>query len=312
MKFLTYRKGASAPRAGLLSEDGGSVIDLTALLGAEPPIPDIGALLMAYDDPKVAVETALAEREGALAPMSMPLETLQLCAPILRPPTLRDASCFERHVVNSGNNNGVGTPENWYRAPLFYFQNTNCVTGPEDTVFRKKGSTTLDYEAEIALVIGRCGMDLSGEQAMEYIFGLTIFNDWSDRARCNFEVGFIGLHKGKDTAAGFGPYIVTMDEFADVIQDGKLALKVDAWVDDVHTTDSMTDDMYWTLPQLLAYVSEDTELVPGDIIGLGTVGTGCIYERPNLFPYLADNVTVTIRVQRIGTLRQYVGQRPEV
>lgn len=303
MKFITYRYKVFGPRAGLMQED--RIVDLTELLKAHETITDIGALLDRYDDPVSAVKEALAADPGI---ETLPLEAAKLMAPILKPPTVRDASIFERHVVNAGNNNGVGTPPVWYKVPLYYFQNTNGITGPEDVIARKAGSTTLDYEAEVAIVIGKRGKDLTEENAMSHVFGLTIYNDWSDRAMCTFEVGFLGLHKGKDFASGFGPCIVTIDEFMDIYKDGKLPLKVDAWVNDVHTTDSTTDDMYWTLPQLLVRITEDAEIAPGDIIGLGTVGTGCIYERPSQFPYLSDGDTVQITVERIGTLRQYVAK----
>ena len=301
MKFLTYRYRMFGPRAGVLKD--GRVVDLTALLHAKQTITDIGMLLENYEDAAEKVRKALDEQPDA---ETLALDEVSLMAPILNPPTIRDASVFERHVVNAGKNNGVGTPPVWYKVPLYYFQSTNVVTGPEDSVARKPGSKSLDYEAEVALVIAKRGKNLKVEEALDYVFGLTIYNDWSDRDMCTFEVGFLGLHKGKDFANGFGPYIVTMDEFMDLYKDGKLALKVDAWINDVHTTDSMTDDMYWTLPQLLARVSEDSVIAPGDIIGLGTVGTGCIYERPYEFPYLSDGDTVKITVERIGTLRQYV------
>lgn len=303
MKFLTYRYRMFGPRAGVLKND--RVVDLTALLGARETITDIGMLLERYEDAAALVKHALEAQPDV---ETLALEEIRLLAPILKPNTIRDASVFERHVVSAGENNGVGTPAVWYKVPLYYYQNTNHITGPEDVITRKAGSTSLDYEAEVALVIGKGGHDLKGEQVLEHIFGLTIYNDWSDRDMCTFEVGFLGLHKGKDFANAFGPYIVTMDEFMDLYQNGKLTLKVDAWVNDVHTTDSKTDDMYWTLPQLMERITQDAEIAPGDIIGLGTVGTGCIYERPYEFPYLSDGDTVQVTVERIGTLRQYVAK----
>lgn len=303
MKFLTYRYRMFGPRAGVLKEN--RIVDLTALLGARETITDIGMLLERYENAAELVKGKL-EKCGDVETLS--LDEVRLLAPILKPHTIRDASVFERHVVAAGENNGVGTPPVWYKVPLYYYQNTSHITGPEDTIARKAGSVSLDYEAEVALVIGKKGHDLKGEQVLDHIFGLTVYNDWSDRDMCTFEVGFLGLHKGKDFANGFGPYIVTMDEFMDLYRDGKLTLKVDAWVNDVHTTDSKTDDMYWTLPQLMERITQDAEIAPADIIGLGTVGTGCIYERPHEFPYLADGDTVMVTVERIGTLRQYVAK----
>lgn len=307
MKFLTYQYKMFGQRAGVLTSDGSQIVDLSALLETKAPIPDIGELLRRYEDPKNVVAQALAER-NSLEDCVVPLGEVQLCAPVLHPATIRDGSVFERHVVNAGNHNGVGTPANWYKWPTFYFQNTNTVLGPDAAVTRRAGSTTLDYEAEIALVIGKGGRSIPGDQVLDHIFGLTIYNDWSDRERCTAEVGFIGLHKGKDFANAFGPYIVTMDEVMDHYQEGRLTLKVDAWVNDVHTTDSLTDDAYWTIPQLVEYISQDADIVPGDIIGLGTVGTGCIYERPDQFPYLQDGDVVTITIEKLGTLRGYVSK----
>lgn len=303
MKFLTYQYKMFGPRAAVLKND--QVVDLTVLLKSRNTIIDIGMLLNEYDNPKKLVEEALEEHPEI---ETLPLEEVTLLAPILKPTTIRDASVFERHVVSAGENNGVGTPAIWYKVPLYYFQNTNYILGPEDSIHRKTNSVSLDYEAEVALVIGKAGRNLKEDNILDYIFGLTIYNDWSDRDMCTFEVGFLGLHKGKDFGNGFGPYIVTMDEFMDKYVNGKLTLKVDAWVNDVHTTDSLTDDMYWTLPQLLTRITEDASIAPGDIIGLGTVGTGCIYERPYKFPYLADGDTVRIQVEGIGTLCQYVAK----
>lgn len=305
MKFLTYKAAEEKTRAGLLNRAETGIIDLTNLLGAGKVIKDIGQLLTDYDDPANLVKAALNQRDITTALID--LNSVHICAPILNPPTIRDACIFERHVISAGEHNGVGTPAVWYKAPIYYYQNTNNITGPGDTIYRKRGSSTLDYEAEVALVIGKRGKNILEKDADQYIFGFTIFNDWSDRARCTFEVGFLGLHHGKDAASAFGPYVVTLDEFQDLYKDGKLPLKCDVYVNDIHTTDSRTDDMHWTLPQVISYISEDTTIVPGDIVGLGTVGAGCIYERPDQFPYLRDGDIVTMTFERLGTLQQKVG-----
>lgn len=114
------------------------------------------------------------------------------------------------------------------------------------------------------------------------------------------------MHKSKDFAAGLGPWIVTMDEVMDRWNDGRLDLKVDVFVNGKQTTDSSTGTMYWTIPQLFEVITQDCTAVPGDVIGLGTVGGGCLAERGGTLPYLADGDTVEIRIERIGTLRQYV------
>jgi len=308
MKYLTYRDSAGNTRAGVLLDEG-RVADLTLLLHSSAVIRDIGELLDNYENADEAVRKALLlSEENNSAAVFEHGKKISLCAPILRPHTLRDFCAYEDHVKRCGKINGIGIPPKWYKVPLFFFQNTNNITGPDDVIYRKKNSVTLDYEAEIAFVIGKAGKDISPDQALKHIFGFMIFNDWSDRDRCTFEVGFLGLHKGKDTASGFGPYIVTVDELENNINAGKLNLKADAWVDDIHTTDSRTNDMHWTLAECIAYASEDTWLYPGDILGLGTISGGCIYEQTDKYPYLYDNAKVTVTVEKLGTLVQYVGQ----
>ena len=155
-------------------------------------------------------------------------------------------------------------------------------------------------------MVGKSGRNVTAEHTLEHLFGVTVYNDWTDRAAGGQEVGFLGMHKSKDFAAGLGPWIVTMDEVMDRWNDGRLDLKVDVFVNGKQTTDSSTGTMYWTIPQLFEVITQDCTAVPGDVIGLGTVGGGCLAERGGTLPYLADGDTVEIRIERIGTLRQYV------
>ena len=309
MKFLTYRFQSLESRAGVLSPDESRIIDLTALLKAPYPISDIGDLLHRYDEAADTVRAALTAA-GSSEGISVPVHEVTLLAPILCPPVLGDFCAYESHVTDSGHTNGGGVPNTWYQYPLFYYQNPTVVQGPDATVYRKKGSVSLDFEAEVAFVVGKPGIDIpADERALEHIFGFTIMNDWSDRDCCNHEAFYLGLHHGKDTATGLGPYIVTLDEVADCIHDGKLDLKVDGWLDDEHLTDARTGSIYWDLPHMLSYASEDTMLVPGQVMGFGTVGSGCLYEKPGAHPYVQDGQTYTLKTERLGTLRMYVGKR---
>ena len=301
MKLLTYQYRFFGPRAGMKLDD--EVVDLTALLGCSEVIPDIGALICRFDDPVAAIQAALdsgAKREA------LPLSAVSLHPPILRPASIRDSSLFEAHSNGTSKRSGHTTPPIWYERPIYFYENPNVLSGPEAVISRKAGSVTLDYEAELALVVGRTGRDIKAEHILDYIFGVTIYNDWTDRAEGGREVGFLGMHKSKDFAAGLGPWIVTMDEVIDRWNNGRLDLKVDAFVNGTQTTDSATGDMYWTIPQLFEVVTQDSPVVPGDVIGLGTEGGGCLAERGGALPYLSDGDTVEIRIERIGTLRQYV------
>lgn len=303
MKLLTYQYQDSGTRAGVKTD--GFVVDLTKLLKSEKEIEDIKMLMELYPDALEKIRKTMAENPDI---EKIPLEEVKLRAPILRPPTIRDSCMFEVHSDNAGKESAVATPPLWYERPIFYYQNPHNITGPEEHVRRKTGCTTLDYESEVAFVIGKKGFNPDITEAKDYILGLTIFNDWSDRELCGKEAGFLGMHKSKDFASGIGPWIVTMDEFEDKIKDGKLNLSVKAWVNDVLTTDSTTSDMYWPLERLFAVASEDVSVFPGDIIGIGTVGCGCLLEQTEKFPFLKDGDTVTIEVESIGTLRQYVAK----
>lgn len=302
MKLLTYQYKFFGPRAGMKLDD--EVLDLTVLLNCRSsPISDIGALLRRFDDPVAAIQAAL--HSGAKQE-TLPLCEVSLCPPILHPASLRDSSLFEAHSNGTSKSNGHTTPPIWYERPIYFYENPNDLTGPEAVISRKAGSVTLDYEAELALVVGKSGRNVTTEHTLEHLFGVTVYNDWTDRAVGGQEVGFLGMHKSKDFAAGLGPWIVTMDEVMDRWNDGRLDLKVDVFVNGKQTTDSSTGTMYWTIPQLFEVITQDCTAVPGDVIGLGTVGGGCLAERGGTLPYLADGDTVEIRIERIGTLRQYV------
>lgn len=305
MKLLTYEYKMIGPRAGVMVGD--RIADLTGLLGSSETIRDVRALMELYPDAVERTKKALGDGSGI---ETIALGDVSLLAPVLQPPTIRDSCIFETHSKSAGEHDGKAfdPPAIWYKRPYFYYQSTSVVCGPEASVKRKTGSVTLDYESEVAMVIGRRGRDVKEGEALNYILGLTIFNDWSDRATCAEEVGFLGMHKSKDFASGLGPVVVTMDEVMDKYHGGKLDLKVKVWVNGKLTTDSSTADMHWTLSQLFALAAQDTVILPGDIIGFGTVGGGCIYEHGHDTPYLQDGDTVEIEIEKIGRLRQYVAK----
>lgn len=303
MKLLTYQHQNSAPRAGVKVDE--FVVDLTKLLKSDKEIVDIKMLMELYPNAVAEIKDVLASNPDM---EKIPLKDVKLCAPVLHPSTVRDGCMFEVHSDNAGKESDVKTPPLWYERPIFYYQNPNNITGPEDHIRRKTECTTLDYESEVAFVIGKKGFNPDITEAKDYILGLTIFNDWSDRELCGKEAGFLGMHKSKDFVSGLGPWIVTMDEFEDKMMDGKLNLSVKAQVNDVLTTDSTTSDMYWPLERLFAVAAEDVTVLPGDVVGIGTVGLGCLLEQIDKFPFLKDGDMVTIEVEGIGTLRQYVAK----
>ncbi len=201
----------------------------------------------------------------------------------------------------------------WYEIPVFYFSNPAGVIGHDDPVAGPPTSQALDYELELACVIGREGSDIpADDRAMEYVAGFTIMNDWSarDLQRKEMAVG-LGPAKGKDFATSLGPELVSFDELSDRYHDGRLQLAMSASVNGKVYSRGDASTMHWTWPQLIAHASRDTRLQPGDVLGSGTVGTGCILElTPDAVGgWLKPGDVVELSIERLGTLRNRVVAR---
>ena len=236
--------------------------------------------------------------------------------PPLQPPTVRDFVAFEEHVEGVRRSvEGVGgVPDAWYEAPTFYFGNPYAVIGAHDDVPLPPGSKVLDFELEVAAVIGREGADLTPAQAREHIVGYTIFNDWSarDLQSREMKVG-LGPCKGKDTATTLGPWLVTADELEPYRDaDGFLRLALTAEVNGEVIGRDLLSNMAWTFEDLVAYASRGTTVRPGDVLGSGTCGNGgCLAElwglRGEQHPApLQPGDTVTLTVEGIGTISNTV------
>jgi fumarylacetoacetate (FAA) hydrolase len=231
--------------------------------------------------------------------------------PLPRITSIRDFMVFEEHVRSARARRGVEVPQQWFEAPTFYF--TNCVPsavyGDGDDVPRPRYTQQLDYELELACVIGRGGTDIPAERAQEHVLGYTIFNDWSARdvQRREMAVG-LGPCKGKDFAQSLGPHLVTPAELGERVDaDGRLDLAMTASVNGVELSRGNAREMRWTFPELIAFASECVELRPGDVIGSGCVGTGCILELgPEVHRWLEPGDEVTLSVDGIGALRNRV------
>lgn len=241
-----------------------------------------------------------------------PLSGETLLAPV-DPPSFRDFYVFEQHVRSARKNRGLEMVQEWYAAPAFYFSNTAGITGPNTSVHKPSESEEMDYELEIAVVIGKTGRDIPVAEADSYIAGFTICNDWSlrDVQRQEMKVG-LGPAKGKDFATSIGPYLVTPDEIADrALPDKSRGKRYDltmtATVNGVEYSRGNARDMHWTFAELIAHASRNTVLRPGDLIGSGTVGTGCITEFPRgTYPWLQAGDTVRLEIERLGTLENLI------
>lgn len=249
-----------------------------------------------------------ARAEGAVE--AVPLAAAPLLAP-LRPPAVRDFVAFEQHIEGMVKTEGpdVGVPPEWYEAPAFYFSNPNAIfaTGAEIEV--PPGCSALDYELEVAAIVGKPGRDLTVAGARDHIAGYTVFNDWSARDLQGFDLKLkMGWAKGKDFASTLGPWIVTADELEPRRdRDGRLDLEMTVSLNgETLGTDTLASAA-WSFEQMLVYASRGCELVPGDVIGSGTCGSGCLGElwgrsgrrEP---PPLAPGDEVTMSVDGIGTI----------
>jgi 2-keto-4-pentenoate hydratase/2-oxohepta-3-ene-1,7-dioic acid hydratase in catechol pathway len=203
--------------------------------------------------------------------------------PPLQPPSVRDFVTFEEHVegVRRSIDGVPGAPDAWYDAPTFYFTNPYAVIGAHDDVPVPPGSQVLDFELEVAAVIGREGRDLAPEQARDHIIGYTICNDWSARDLQSREMQVrLGPCKGKDTATTLGPYLVTADELEPYRDsDGFLRLALTAEINGEVVGKDLLSNMSWTFEEMTAYASRGTRVRPGDVLGSGTCGNGgCLAE----------------------------------
>lgn len=262
-------------------------------------------------------ETKLAGVKG------LPLADVTLLAP-LHPASLRDFVAFEEHVegIVKNMNGTAGVVEEWYQAPTFYFANPHTVHSTGATVDIPSGCEELDFEAEVAVVIGRVdgsdGIDLDEDAAKRHIFGYTVLNDWSarDLQRREMKVG-LGPCKGKDFASTLGPWIVTADEFeGQHDREGFLPLALSVEVNGEAVGTDYLSNMGWPFEELVSYASQDSRIVPGDVLGSGTCGRGCLAElwgrngkrEP---PPLKSGDAVRMWVQGIGAIENTVGKKRE-
>ncbi|GAA2333553.1 fumarylacetoacetate hydrolase family protein [Streptomyces kunmingensis] len=303
MRFASYEY-RGRPHVAVVENDGtlfplpgvSSLSELIASTGGLPGLLDAGAAALDV-------------------PPGPRISDVRLLPP-LQPSSVRDFVTFEEHVegVRRSVDGTAGVPEQWYAAPTYYFTNPHAIFGHLDDIPTPPGSAALDFELEVAAVIGREGRDLTPEQARDHIVGYTVFNDWSarDLQSAEMKVG-LGPCKGKDTATTLGPYLVTADEL-DPYRDGEgfLRLALTAEINGQVVGTDLLSNMSWTFEEMVAYASRGTRVVPGDVLGSGTCGNGgCLAELwgrrgEQTPPPLKPGDTVTLTVEGIGTLTNTV------
>ncbi len=283
-----------APRTAVVSADGESA----RLLANAVSVFDL-----------LAAEPAERERIAGEAVAEVGISQARLLAPV-QPATVRDFSVFEQHTegVRRYRDPEATVPDIWYESPFCYFSNPHAVNGSDDAVAVPPGCVDLDFELEVAAVIGRPGSNLAPEDAGAHIAGYTIFNDWSarDLQLAEMRLG-LGICKGKDFANTLGPWIVTADELEPYRREDRLDLDMRAQINGRELGDDTLANMAWSFEELVSYASRGTSVRTGDVLGSGTCGSGCLLElwgrngRDEL-PPLGPGDTVTLTVQGIGTL----------
>jgi fumarylacetoacetate (FAA) hydrolase len=252
-------------------------------------------------------DAVLAERDLAFGP------------PILRPPSFRDFYAFEQHVATMWARRQSEIPEAWYRLPIFYFSNVSEIRGPGEAVWAPRDSRELDFELEIGAIVDTPAFNLSSERAAEAIGGYFLLNDWSARDLQRDESTVrLGPAKGKDFAVSIGPWIVTPDELAGAPDGAKAPdLELTATVTGADGVVVEVSRGSWSIArysfgEMLARASADVHVRPGEILGSGTVGTGCLLEVKDatLGRWLEPGDLVTLAAEPFGRLETPIVVRP--
>ncbi len=233
----------------------------------------------------------------------------QFAPPVRRPGTFRDFYCFEEHVRNARKLRGLDVVEEWYQFPVFYFSNPNTISTTGDTVKFPSSSKMWDFELEIGAVIGSEVGNISAEEAERVIAGYVVLNDWSARdiQRQEMAVG-LGPAKGKDFATSISPFLITPDELEPYRQGKGFNLHAIAKVNGETMSDNSWSSIHYSFGEMIARASQDATLYPGDLIGSGTVGMGCLLERGlDHDLWLKSGDVVEMEIECIGKLVNRVG-----
>ena len=225
--------------------------------------------------------------EGTSRYRAIPLDEVELIAPVSSPTSCRDAYAFRQHVATARRNRNAPMIPEFDEFPVFYFTNHNSITGPGKIICMPDHFKKLDFELEVAIVICKPGKNIKASEADEYIGGYMIMNDWSARGLQMEEMKLnLGPAKGKDFATSIGPMLVTPDE----LEENKILipnedhvgnsynLSMKCSVNGTQVSEGNFGDMNWTFAEIIERCSYGVQLYPGDVIGSGTVGTGCFLE----------------------------------
>ena len=299
MRWATFRGADGEERVGVVMGE--------SIQALEPGL----RLLDLMGDDGTRLLTA-GERATTDPAATFSLGEVTLLAPVPRPPSIRDFYAFEQHVKTARQRRALEMEPDWYELPVFYFSNPAAVVGPYADVAVPPGTEQLDFELEVAAVVGLGGSDLVPDEAERHIAGFCVMNDWSARDVQRREMRLsMGPVKGKDFATTLGPVLVTPEELDPYRKGRAYDLRMRASVNGRPYSDATLADVYWSFGEMLAYASRGTELVPGDVIGSGTCGTGCILELSlvhgeEAYPWLRPGDVVALEVEQLGRVESRI------
>lgn len=316
MKLVSFLQDEH-DRLGVLIND--MIYDMEVL---HPDLPNSMGMFLNYweDAIQIAMAGELMLKTGERSSnKGIPLSTAQLLAPVPFPTSCRDGYAFRQHVAAARRNRGVEMTPEFDQFPIFYFTNHHSIVGEGEINCMPDHFEKLDFELEASIVICKPGRNIKAEEADEYIGGLMIMNDMSARGMQMEEMKLnLGPAKGKDFSTAIGPWLVTLDELAQFEIPCKANhigkswnLKMTCKVNDVEVSAGNVGDMDWTFAEIIERASYGVDLFPGDVIGSGTVGTGCFLELngtgklndPNFVPqWLQPNDVVEMEIDSLGKL----------
>lgn len=304
MKFITFMKKDGSVCAGWINSRNMAVDMHEASNGT---LPDN---MLAFIENHEKFMEYIEQNKGLIETGngSYPMEDVSLKAPLPNPKSVRDFYAFEQHVKTARENRGLEMIPEWYEIPVFYFTNHLAIKGPEEEIRRPKACEWLDYELEIACVIGKEGRNIKAEDAEQHIFGFFIMNDWSarDLQRKEMAVG-LGPAKGKDFATSLGPYLITKDELKSLKAKKGYDLEMTARVNGKVLSKGNMKDLYYSFGEMIERASAGTSLFPGEVIGSGTVGTGCILELgTDVHRWLEPGDEVELEITGLGVLKNKI------
>jgi fumarylacetoacetate (FAA) hydrolase len=316
MKLVTFVRNDRTRHGVLVGEE---VVDINAAFAAVEGLSPTevaeryGADMLGLVERNEVTMPALRALLSRELPASVrhPLAEVALLAPIPRPPSMRDGYAFRQHVETARRNRGLEMIPEFDEFPVFYFTNHQAVVGPGDFRVLPRHLEKLDFELEACVVVGKRGRNVKASEADAYVFGLAIMNDLSARTLQMEEMKLsLGPAKGKDFGTAIGPWLVTLDELEDrttkTDKGNVYDLAMKAWVNGVQVSSGNVNQMNWTFAQILERASYGVDLYPGDVIGSGTVGTGCFLElngsgiTKNQWLQLGDSVV--LEIERLGRL----------